>query len=646
MFKTKRLLSLFLAIVMIASMAVTCMVTTSAEGAEVWDGTTATAPTKGTGTEADPYEIANGENLAWLSAQVAGGADTTGKYYVQTADIDLGGNDFTAIGTTYCHKATQIAFKGNYDGKGYAIANANIFAYDIPGTINADTGVKTENWNHGSGNTQYPTGIFGVLINATVSNIVAKNIKSGKYTPTALETATPATSANVALMKSIFDTTLAGGIAGVAKGSTISGCIVDANCRVAANEAAGGIVGWALDTTVTKCVNNATVYADYFASGIIGDASQVVVSYCVNNGSINIVSMHQSGESIVAGVVAHTNNFYTGTMADISYCVNSAKASFSALLLRQRTSGKSLRVGGIIGFTYGSYVHSTTYCYNLMSTVTIKDARTDLSNPHSLGAILAQVGSKCLTMDNCYSVDTKVSVYSYNAEADDVWGTAVYENVGMNMTDANTANEYPLAGLTNARNGSNAGTATYINYTPVSDSDENAKTCAYGKTAAEIRAMAGYQAIMNIVDTGVVAPGANYVGCQNTIDNTDGFGIRFVATLDTLSYAEAGFIVSIKKGDNVIAENKVVKAEKVYKSLTGTVDGTTIAYTAEQFGGEYLMAFAINPIALEDGETITITVQPYTTETVGGAKSTGVAYDVTYDADGNLVSQCACSVED
>ena len=92
--------------------------------------------------------------------------------------------------------------------------------------------------------------------------------------------------------------------------------------------------------------------------------------------------------------------------------------------------------------------------------------------------------------------------------------------------------------------------------------------------------------------------------------------------------------------------NKVVKAEKVYKSLTGTVDGTTIAYTAEQFGGEYLMAFAINPIALEDGETITITVQPYTTETVGGAKSTGVAYDVTYDADGNLVSQCASPVED
>ena len=50
---------------------------------------TATAPSTGDGTEGNPYEIANIENLYWLTQT----SSEWGAYFIQTADIDAAGSD-------------------------------------------------------------------------------------------------------------------------------------------------------------------------------------------------------------------------------------------------------------------------------------------------------------------------------------------------------------------------------------------------------------------------------------------------------------------------------------------------------------------------------------------------------------------------
>jgi len=51
----------------------------------VWDGTTADSYASGDGSEGNPYQIANGAQLAKLVQD----SDTAGKYYELTADILL-----------------------------------------------------------------------------------------------------------------------------------------------------------------------------------------------------------------------------------------------------------------------------------------------------------------------------------------------------------------------------------------------------------------------------------------------------------------------------------------------------------------------------------------------------------------------------
>ena len=81
---------------------------------DIWDGTADTGFADGAGTSGDPYQIATGEQLAYLASLANGDADglpTSGKYYILTADINLNSIAWTPIGITY--------FRGNFDGDGH-----------------------------------------------------------------------------------------------------------------------------------------------------------------------------------------------------------------------------------------------------------------------------------------------------------------------------------------------------------------------------------------------------------------------------------------------------------------------------------------------------------------------------------------------
>ena len=204
----------------------------------------------GGGTSSNPYLISSSSDLKLLSTYVNNGTSYSGKYFAMTANIDLGGQKFTPIG-----KSSSYAFKGNFDGKGFTISNIKI----------------TESSN--------PAGIFGYVVNATISNLTISNgtiTQTGNYGK-------------------------AGGIVGSLYGpSTITKCVnasVTVTSETGSNHA-GGIVGYAYGLsdaiTISWCTNNATVYNNTYSSyvyagGIVGESAgsnKTNISLCKNFGNI------------------------------------------------------------------------------------------------------------------------------------------------------------------------------------------------------------------------------------------------------------------------------------------------------------------------------------------------------------------------
>ena len=100
---------------LLAAMMLTMIVVGTSAAA--WDGTTASTALEGDGSAATPYLVKSAEDLAFLAKSVDEGTTYAGKYITQTADIDLGGKAWKAIGDN------TNSFMGIYDGKGHEIKN-------------------------------------------------------------------------------------------------------------------------------------------------------------------------------------------------------------------------------------------------------------------------------------------------------------------------------------------------------------------------------------------------------------------------------------------------------------------------------------------------------------------------------------------
>ena len=74
----------------------------------------------GTGTREDPYKIATLEELKAFRDSVNDGESYQGMYIMLTADIDLGNEEWTPIGTE------GKPFRGTFDGSGNTISNLYI----------------------------------------------------------------------------------------------------------------------------------------------------------------------------------------------------------------------------------------------------------------------------------------------------------------------------------------------------------------------------------------------------------------------------------------------------------------------------------------------------------------------------------------
>ena len=238
----------------------------------------------GSGTQADPYQIASTTDLNQLATDVNGGNDYSGKYFMLTADIaytytkawnDASSteNNFVAIGGS--DGTNNRCFRGDFDGAGHTISGIRIH-------------------RSGSAYTDDYQGIFGRTEGANIHGLrlADARITGSDYT---------------------------GGIVGLNTGNgTVTDCHVASNVCIHAAQSYtdyhGGIIGYNGDiigynnySTIANCTSAATLT---IASGFYCYFYGAIAGY--NNGTL-------SDNLAIGATVPAANNERYGAIAGYNY---------------------------------------------------------------------------------------------------------------------------------------------------------------------------------------------------------------------------------------------------------------------------------------------------------------------------------------
>ena len=377
----------------------------------------------GSGSESDPYKIANGGNLLWMAEQIAVGrtASLVGMYFEQIADIDLNGNSIYSIGYYYGGQSDMAAFGGHYDGNGYSIKNGNI----EPFARSYESSVK------------YGYGLFGVIFGATVENVVLENVE-------------------------VVGAGLTGGIVGraaaplvsdvnFAEFNIISGCEIKDTVKFVLNDITplsslnfdtasrggrfGSICGMAHNTVIDACTSRANIKfsGDYgIAGGIVGSFGlNSSVTSCAFTGSMTLVDNTATETCMyggIAGMISPTTKWggdYVG-YAEIKNCYNSGNLYFEMTSLVKNTHWAGI-LGGAPWIPYVAPTDDMAYpyiiegCYNLSAGPERISSKSVYGGITAKNAATAKVTSTLYVKD-CYSValtnasgDTGTNEYRYVA---------------------------------------------------------------------------------------------------------------------------------------------------------------------------------------------------------------------------------------
>ncbi len=351
----------------------------------------------GSGTLADPYQIANKADLKYLS-------DSSSQWsfnFIQTADIIFTSADFASSGAFY------------YGGAGFSPIGGVVIGptYGFGGTYNGNNHII--NGLYINRPTQNYVGLFSMAY-AAISNIGITNAN-------------------------IVGHDYVGGLAGQS-GSSISNCYFSGSLN--GNDYAGGLAGTGNVTLLVNCHSNGTVNGHNIVGGLTG-AGGVIVN-CYTNGSVN-------GNDDVGGLAgggADISNSYNNStvigqnnigglmganiMSQIKGCYNSGNVS-----------GQSY-VGGLTGYNNSIIMNS----YNTGS----------VSGQSGIGGL---VGSDNIGTSKCYSsglVSGSAQVGALEGVANlpgdnNFWNTDVYPTDNsdiMNATGINTAQMQTQATFTAA----------------------------------------------------------------------------------------------------------------------------------------------------------------------------------------------------
>ena len=244
------------------------------ESVDAWDGSIAAAFAGGTGTESDPYQIADGAQLAYLASEVNKGQTYENFCFVLTADIDLNNKDWTPIGNG---DNFVRHFAGTFDGQRHKIMNL---------------------YHHYTGDELVRNGLFGVVSDGgTLKNLLVID-------------------ADIA---SNDGSLLAGILADWVNGGTVENCYTSGKIENnVGDKMVGGLIGQCTWSTQVKgCASDATVIStesdeDHVdtVGGLIGQwensADSSSITDCWFGGSVSCNNIY----SAVGGILgANFENF-------------------------------------------------------------------------------------------------------------------------------------------------------------------------------------------------------------------------------------------------------------------------------------------------------------------------------------------------
>ncbi len=316
----------------------------------------------GSGTSADPYQIAKASDLALLATRVnaydAVNSGTTaapeycayaGVCFKLTADIDLNGSTFTPIGNNASH-----SFGGSFNGAGHIISNLSVsgtgylglFGHLAKNSIVTDLTIDKANVNGSSyfvgavvgfskgtlnnvnvsNSTIYGTssavgGIGGTIANTNSCTVTASTVTglggyvggiageiADAYISYSHATATTVNGAGATSLP-------VGGIVGNLSQSNATSCYftgtVNAAYNGATNLTAGGIAGRAVNCTVRQCFSRTHVTANYsnaYAGGVAGVIYGATISDCYSTGRVECAA-----SAHVGGLVGLATTYTSGT---------------------------------------------------------------------------------------------------------------------------------------------------------------------------------------------------------------------------------------------------------------------------------------------------------------------------------------------
>ena len=330
----------------------------------VWTDFAASSFAGGTGTEADPYQIASAEQLAKLSKDVGEGTSYQGNYFILTADIDLSAYRWVPIGLyKWMSDGTTInkSFQGFLDGNYKTISGMFV----------------DETTDH------YCGGLFGKInIQTDGSSVGVKNLTITGATVYVDETGLEQCSGAI----------LAGHVLGsstqsvVFENITVSGSVHVTPTN--GNNDIGGMLGLAGWVKATNChAENVSISGGSNSGGFVGNDGGSVYENCTASGTID-------GTWALGGFVGYSSSaVYQSADGESTYTKCAADVD---------VSGNDWRLGGFVGFAENGEFNNCVAYGNVDSSV-------DGWEP-KVGGFMGECGSAIAT--NCHAAGTVTSASS------------------------------------------------------------------------------------------------------------------------------------------------------------------------------------------------------------------------------------------
>jgi hypothetical protein len=285
---------------------------------------------RGDGTSNFPYLISNAAELTWVADSTNAGSNwSAGKYFLQTADIDLSAiANWTPIGSS------TSTFKGFFDGGGHETQNLKI-----------------------TGTNSY-AGLFGRIDDANLVNlnIFGDSISGQSYVGGAVGAAEGANVLiqNVHTNVSVYGGgTRIGGVVGNFEGGQLINCSSKGNTS-GASESVGGIIGYLVNGKIQNNTSKGKVSTNSSVQGSIGG----FIGRVENTDTISIINAYSIGE---VSAQANTSNEGVGGLIGRIHSGGDStfiQHAFSAALLTE-TSGPN--IGGLVGATNTDYHYDSIY---------------------------------------------------------------------------------------------------------------------------------------------------------------------------------------------------------------------------------------------------------------------------------------------